>query len=53
MRTYKFRGLCLDMSIQLQAVIIGRGWNERKMKADKKEGDEDQEEWAATGGISG
>ena len=37
MRTYKFRGLCLDMSIQLQAVIIGRGWNERKMRADKKE----------------
>jgi hypothetical protein len=25
------------MSIQLQAVIIGRGWNERKMWADKKE----------------
>ena len=37
MRTYKFQGLCLDMSIQLQAVIIGRGWNERKMRADKKE----------------
>lgn len=26
----------MDLSIQLQAVIIGRGWNERKMKADKK-----------------
>ena len=38
MRTYKIRGLCLDMSIQLQAVIIGRGWNERKMRADRKEG---------------
>jgi hypothetical protein len=41
------------MSIQLQAVIIGRGWNERKMRADQIRGDEDQEEWAATGGISG